>query len=275
MLNLLSYPPVLRGLFVLLTASATFPIAGAWVIRLNLLPYRFMLMHGALLGGALGLALNLPPLLSVIVVNLLLVLLADLLTNQGHMDGGMATMALMIASLGGASALASGAGVSAQETTNLLWGDLFAVSPTEATMALIFCLGLVLYSQKADLQISALIFDQDVAYTSGVNSQRIHRTLLLITALTVAFAMRVAGALLLDALMLVPALAASVSAHSMKSLYRKSSLIGLIIGVSGFILALATNLPVGASTALTGAVVLGISIIMARIPRARSHHEEL
>lgn len=271
MLRMLSYPPILRGLIVLIAASAAFPVAGVWIIRLNLLPYRFMLMHGAMLGGAIGLALGISPLPSVIIVNILLVLLADLLANRGRLDAGLTTVFLMVASLGGAMALLYGAGVPAQDALGLLWGNLFAVSPPETVATVLFCIGLLLFSRIFSLRIQAVIFDRDIAFTAGVNDTAVMRILLIVTGLTVAFAMRIIGALLLDALLLIPAIIASIRAHSLSRLYRRSILVGLMIGIGGFAAALATDLPVGASTALLGAAALGAVLIWNRISPLKEH----
>ncbi|MDF1568876.1 MAG: metal ABC transporter permease [Spirochaetaceae bacterium] len=261
MLNLLTYPPIWRGLVVLLFAAASFPIAGVWVIRLNLLPYRFMLMHGAMLGGAVGLTLGISPLPTVMAVNIILVLLADVLSNRGRLDAGLTTIFLMVASLGGAMALLYGAAVPAQDALGLLWGNLFAVSPTEIAATILFCLGLALFGKLYGLRIQAVIFDRDVAFTSGVDDAAVMRALLIVIGLTVAFAMRIIGALLLDALLLIPAIIASVGAPSLKALYRRAVLIGMAIGVGGFILALLIDLPVGAATALLGAAALAFVLV--------------
>jgi len=254
-------------MIVLIAASAAFPVAGVWIIRLNLLPYRFMLMHGAMLGGAIGLALGISPLPTVIAVNIILVLLADLLANRARLDAGMTTIFLMVASLGGAMALIYGAGVPAQDALGLLWGNLFAVSPRETAATVLFCIGLLLFSRIYSQQILAVIFDRDVAFTAGVNESAVMRMLLIVTALTVAFAMRIIGALLLDALLLIPAITASISSNSLSRLYRRSILTGLVIGVGGFAAALATDMPVGASTALLGAAALAGVLLINRFSK--------
>ena len=261
MLKLLSYPPIWRGLIILVAASLSFPVAGVWILRLNLLPYRFMLMHGAMLGGALALAMGTGQLPTVILVNLLLVLLADAMTNRGRLDGGMSTMFLMVASLGGAMALLYRAAVPAQDALGLLWGNLFAVTPAETVATVLFCIGLLAYAGLRGRRIQAIIYDRDVAFTAGVNDAAETRALLMVTALTVAFAMRMIGALLLDALLLIPAIIASVGAHSLRRLYRNSVIIGLGIALAGFFTALLSDLPVGASTALSGSAVLGITLL--------------
>ncbi len=56
-------------------AGVVFPATGVMVLRMNLVPMRYMLMHGVILGGALALAMDLPLLPVVTVLNLMLVLL--------------------------------------------------------------------------------------------------------------------------------------------------------------------------------------------------------
>ena len=54
----LSYPPILRGFLALILAGCFFPLAGVFILRLNLVTLRFTLMHAALLGAAIGLAFS-------------------------------------------------------------------------------------------------------------------------------------------------------------------------------------------------------------------------
>ncbi len=267
LLNLLTYPPILRGFIVLLASSAAFPVAGVWILRLNLLPYRFMLMHGAMLGGAIALALGIGQLPAVIVINVFLVLLADAMANKGRLEAGMSTMFLMVASLGAAMALLYGASVPAQDAMALLWGNLFAVSKLETAATVLYCIGLLLFARLRNMQIQAVIYDRDIAFTAGVNDTAEMRALLIVTALTVAFAMRVIGALLLDALLLIPVIIASIGTHSLAGLYKNAIIIGLGIGIAGFFGALATDLPVGATTALIGAAVLGLRLLIKGIKK--------
>ena len=53
-----SYPPIMRGFLALVIAGCFFPMAGVFILRLNLVTLRFTLMHAALLGAAIGLALH-------------------------------------------------------------------------------------------------------------------------------------------------------------------------------------------------------------------------
>jgi zinc transport system permease protein len=148
---------------------------------------------------------------------------------------------------------------------SLLWGSLFAVAPAELAATVLFCAGLLLFARLFALRIQAVIFDRDVAFTAGVNDTAVMRSLMVVSGLTVAFAMRIIGALLLDALLLIPAIIASVGVHGLKHLYRRAVAVGMLIGLGGFFAALATDLPVGAAVSLLGAAVLAAVLAGSKI----------
>ncbi|OQX28472.1 MAG: hypothetical protein B0D92_08730 [Spirochaeta sp. LUC14_002_19_P3] len=263
--HLFTYPPIIRGFLVLIVMASVIPITGVWVLRMNLLPYRFMLMHGALLGGVIALALNISPVPMLIVILISLILLADFLTQRSGLDAGIITIFLMTTCLGTAMALIYSTKIPAQNALILLWGNLFAISLREAIAAILFCLGLLLFSRTWHLQIQALIFDRDVAHTCGVDEKNLFRILLMLTGVTIAFTMRIAGALLMDSLLLIPVILASLNSQSLASIYKRSAYYGFCLGVTGFFTSLATDLPVGASTSIIGALMLAVSMILRHI----------
>ncbi|MFW5689519.1 MAG: metal ABC transporter permease, partial [Spirochaetota bacterium] len=75
-------------------------------------------------------------------------------------------------------------------------------------------------------------------------------------ALTVGVAMRLLGALMLDVLLLLPALAAGQVARSMRSLFALARLFGLVAAVSGFFLSLAADVPASTGVAAAGVLIL-------------------
>ena len=75
LLMLLSLKPILYGLIGMLVSGTVFPICGVIIVRNNLMPMRYMLMHGVILGGILSVSLSLPLLPITIFLNILLVLI--------------------------------------------------------------------------------------------------------------------------------------------------------------------------------------------------------
>ena len=80
---LFSLAPVMKGFIAMGISGAAFPLCGVMVLRLNLVPMRYMLMHGVILGGAIAMALNFPLLPVTITVNLILVFMMLMMTNDG------------------------------------------------------------------------------------------------------------------------------------------------------------------------------------------------
>ena len=81
----------------------------------------------------------------------------------------------------------------------------------------------------------------------------------MLTALTVSLSMRFVGALLIDALLLLPVLIAMKRASGLKNLFILSSLSGLVIAGGGYILALILDLtPSAASATLAGVLYIAV-----------------
>src|SRR5574344_879675 len=121
-LSTLTLAPILRGFVAMILSGASFPLCGVMVLRLNLVPMRYMLMHGVILGGALSLAFSLPVLPTSIVLNVLLVLLMLHLKGNSSHGFGLASAAAMVFSMALASLVMHLWDVPAKDTLQLLWG---------------------------------------------------------------------------------------------------------------------------------------------------------
>ncbi|HOL14287.1 MAG TPA: metal ABC transporter permease, partial [Bacillota bacterium] len=74
--------------------------------------------------------------------------------------------------------------------------------------------------------------------------------------MAIGVVMRLVGALLVDAIILLPALGALQIGTSLASVLAVTSLLGLITTVMGLVFALFFNWPLGVTITLTGVVVL-------------------
>lgn len=260
MMELLALPPVQRAVVAVLVAGLSFPIVGVVVVHLNLITMRFALMHGALLGGALGLVLGLPPLLATAAVGLVLVAAIGTVSRRSGINLGAVTGVAMAVTVAAAAALAYRLDLPARDALSILWGNVFALRDIDlvATIALAACIGGALVLGRRQLVV--LLFDRDVAKTTGVAERVWYYGILVAVALTVAVAMRLVGALLLDVLLLLPALAAGRIARSMRGMFVLAGLFGLGSAAAGFALALAIDLPVSTGVAAAGVTVFVASV---------------
>lgn len=248
--------PVLRGFIAMLVAGAAFPLCGVMVLRLDLIPMRYMLMHGVILGGAVSLALSLPLLPVTVAVNLLLVFLLLVLSKDKAGGFGVGSAAAMVVSMAVASLIIHKSGVNANSTLNLLWGSPFALQNSDLISLAVLSAFLVLYIVTNLRTLLAVFYNREVARSLGINVQLHYTVMVTLIALVIALAMKLLGALLIDALLVLPVLVASrflavwKKGTGVTKLFAVSSAAGLVISAAGFIFAVMFDFPPSASIAL-------------------------
>jgi zinc transport system permease protein len=250
---LLDLPSVRLAVLALLLASVSLPIVGVFIVGLDIMPVRFAMMHVALLGIAIGLLTGLDPLLCALVLcGLTGGALTPLARSSTGLSGAMGL--LMTLAIAAALLVLSISGVNANGAFELLWGSILATRPPDViVLAVLAVLVPALYAaRRRDLAL--LLHDRELALCSGVAVERLTFVLLVVIALAIASAIRLTGALLVDALTLLPALAARRVGRSLSAMIRWSVVFGLLFNVGGFFLALLMDFPPGPTLVLVGGV---------------------
>nr|WP_246434128.1 iron chelate uptake ABC transporter family permease subunit [Spirochaeta isovalerica] len=261
---MLSYPPIYRGLMLLVFSGFTFPLAGVFVLRMNLLPIRYLLMHGVLLGGALGLALRWNPSLVSVAVNVFMIIILNQSSRKLKTGYGHLTMFFMVFSVAAASIITSVFHVPAKDTLTLLWGSLYASSPLTVAITGAVSASLVLFSVLNFRKLTVIFHDKQVASSMGIRVSRFELAIMLITSLAVASAMNLMGALLLDVQLILPVVIAGLIASGLKQTMVYSCLFGGAFSLIGFFTALLFDIPVSAGIAIPAAAVFIIIIFFKR-----------
>ena len=269
-LQALSYPPILRGFLALVLAGSFFPLAGVFILRLHLVTLRFTLMHAAILGAAIGLALHLDPLLAGLALDLLtIVAIARLARESGLALGYVATF-FMVLTIGLAFAVIYKAGVPAKDAFGILWGSIYSLSILDLLLIGLYCAAIVLFVTLLFPRVSAILFHREIAYASGVREAALTTVILLFVGVGVALLMQLIGALLLDSILLLPAIVASFTARSTRGFFFQACLIGAFCSISGFFASLALDVPASSAVTVIAAVLLGAGLVYRRISRRRS-----
>ncbi len=272
LLFMLSLPPILRGLAAMTMAGVVFPATGVMVLRMGLVPMRYMLMHGVILGGALALALSLPMFPVVAVLNLALVLLMVYLSERRQVDLGMASAALMVFTMGMASLLMHIWDVPAKDTLELMWGSPFALIRSDLVVLGVLTALVILYVVFNFRAITTVFFDREIARSLGVNVRLHHTVMVVLVALVVAVAMKLLGALLIDALLILPVLIASRRATSMKQVFAGSIMSGAFLSLMGYIGSVWLDLPVSGTISVLAVLLFICVSIFSWIQTRRRNH---
>ncbi|WP_368645861.1 metal ABC transporter permease [Alkalibacterium putridalgicola] len=195
------------------------------------------LSHVSLAGVALGLLLGYDPtwmnILVVVIVAGILEYLRKVYRTYSEisiailMSGGMA-VALVLMGLND-----SGATVSIQQ---FLFGSIVTISVQQVWMLLILTLIIIVLYSVFRKPMYTLTFDEETAYTSGLPIQFMSVMFNILTGVTIALIMPIVGALLVSAILILPAaisIRLSKSFNGVIFIGIGVALIGMIMGLVG------------------------------------------
>jgi zinc transport system permease protein len=244
----------LAGLGVALAAA---PL-GCFVVWRRMAYFGDATAHSAILGVALALAFSLPVYLGVVAVALIAALFVASLNGRGFATdtllGVVAHSALAFGLV--AASFLSGVRV---DLTAYLFGDILAVGWSD--IALIWG-GAVLVLALLWWRWSALItatLSPELAHAAGLDPKREQMILTIALALTVAVAIKVVGARLIGAMLVIPAAAARPFSNTPEAMARFAALIGAAAALSGLAGAYAFDTPTGPSIVCAAAILFALS----------------
>ncbi len=247
-------PPLLAGLAVALVSGPM----GAFVVWRRMAFFGDTLAHGALLGAALGLAMDINLYLAVVAVCLGLAAALTGLQRQRQLasDTLLGIVAHTTLALG-VIAISLQTGIQV-DLFAYLFGDLLAVGWQDVIglwTAAVVILILMLWQWRALLSITV---SEELAQVEGVAVQRTRLLLMLLLALLIAGAIRTVGVLLITSLLVIPAASARRLTHTPAQMAAVASLLGTLSVLAGLTVSWFANTPVGPSivVAASGLFVL-------------------
>lgn len=244
---------------------ATGPL-GSFVVWRRMAYFGDATAHAAILGVALALAADLPVTFGTLLVALAMALTVSVLAARGWaMDTTLGVLAHSALAFGlVAVSFVPGART---DLSAYLFGDILAVS--RADLAFIW-VGAVLVAGLLAWRWQALLtstLNEDLAHASGLNPARERLVLTLALAVVVAVAIKVVGALLIAALLIIPAAAARGLARTPESMAMMATVIGAAASVGGLQLSLWQDTPAGPSIIAAAAILFTLSVLFGRMRR--------
>jgi zinc transport system permease protein len=211
--------------------------------------------HVAFAGVALGILLDLPPVLTALVAAVAGGVAIELLRSRGGAAGDQALAIVFYTGIALGVVIVSLAGALDVDLFQYLFGSILTVTRGDlAVVAVLGGIGLatigLLYRALAGVAI-----DDEGARVAGVPIGALNAAL---AAVTVALAMRVVGILLVAALMVLPVSTATRVAGSMRAAFLLSLAIGLSSVLMGLSISYYADLPPGGTIVLVAAGAFGL-----------------
>jgi zinc transport system permease protein len=232
------------------------PAVGFFLVQRRLSLIGDGIGHVAFAGVALGYLLDLPLLLTALVVSVVGALSIEVLRSRRSTAGDQALALVFYTGIAGGVVLVSAAGALNVNLFQFLFGSILTV--TRGDLAVIASLGAAALAVIALLYraLVAVVVDEEGARVAGLPVGWLNALSGGLAAVTIAVSMRVVGILLIAALMVLPVVAAGRLAWSLRSTVFLSMGIGLLSVLAGITTAYYADLPPGGTTVLVAAAAV-------------------
>lgn len=256
----LLFPPLLVGLVL---AAVAGPL-GSFVVWGRMAYFGDTLAHSALLGIALGFLFQLNPTIAVIAVSSFIAIALTVLQGQrfiasdtllGIMAHGTLSLGLVIVSLMQNVRV---------DLLGLLFGDLLATNYLDLIWVLGLGLVIAITLYFIWMPLINLTISRELAQAEGVPVGLIRLLFMLLLACTVAIGMKVVGALLITAMLIIPPAAARKLANTPESMAMLSAAIGAASVVFGLGLSWFADTPAGPSIVLSAVIAFILVFLFIR-----------
>ena len=229
--------------------------------------------HVAFAGVALGYLLNLPLVLTALVVSVVGGLSIEWIRARRRNAGDQALALIFYTGIAGGVVLVSAAGALNVNLFQFLFGSILTVTRSDLAVIAALGAGALVVITLLYRPLVAVVVDEEGARVAGLPVGALNSLTVVLAAVTIALSMRVVGILLIAALMVLPVIAASRIAWSMRSTILLGMGIGLGSVLAGITIAYYADLPPGGTTVLVAAAtVLLAESWSAGAPLARPAH---
>ncbi|MDP2382792.1 MAG: metal ABC transporter permease [Nitrospirota bacterium] len=269
MIELFTYDFMQRSLLAAAMVGGLCSVVGVFVVLRGLAFVGAGTAHAAFAGVALGYLMGWPPLVLAILFGLATVWITGWVEEKGRMKLDVSigilyttTMALAILFIGLMKTYNA-------EVYGYLFGSVLSVTTEELRVIgglSVLVLGLIVLFSK---ELYFIAFDQEMAEASGVPARRIFFLLLTLVALTVVVSLKTVGAILVFAMILIPASTAYQLTSSLRTLTLYSIVIGVTTAVAGVVISATWDVPSGPAIVLLATTVFFISVLLS--PKRMKH----
>ncbi len=150
------------------------------------------------------------------------------------------------------------------ELIEALFGDISTIGWQESLILILLSICLIIFIVAMRKKIALNMVSQELSQSVGIKNKRLEFAYLMAFALVVALGIRFVGALLMGALVIIPAASAKNISKSLKSFMLLSALFGIFAAVLGAIISLIYGFHTGPAFILISSIIFIISLLFRR-----------
>tara|TARA_Y100001936_G_scaffold252348_1_gene311620 strand:- start:336 stop:1253 length:918 start_codon:yes stop_codon:yes gene_type:complete len=245
-----------RAIIASFLVGATAPAFGVFLVLRRLSLIADTLAHVALAGVAIALITKaFAPLIALAATTTAAVSIEELRIRR-LLPGDAALAVFLYGSLASAVVVISLADGFNSSLFSYLFGSVLSVTSRDLWWMAVLSIVIIMFMLMFSSELAQITFDPDLARINGVKVHLLNLGLAVLTGATITVSMRIVGVLLVGALIVVPVLISLRLTHGMTRTVITSSMVGIIVAVTGMIIAYYADIAPGGSVVLTAILLL-------------------
>lgn len=259
-----------RGIIVAVCAGALCGLVGVFVVLRSMSYIGHGLSHAVFGGAAVSSVLGVSYLAGAGLWGVLAALLIGRVATKPGIGADAAIGVVTTASFALGLAIQSRNGSVSSTLDNVLFGNVLGVFRGDVVAVAVvgFVVTIVVVGLRRELTF--ISFDPDVARSTGVDVAVIDAIFMVVLSATVIVSVRVIGALLISAMLVLPAATARMITDSIGRILVLGPVLGAAFGLVGMYVSWYADVPSGAMITLVGATVFGTVYVTTDVQRRRS-----
>ena len=246
-----------RGIVVATLAGALCGLVGVYVVLRSMSYIGHGLAHAIFGGAAVSTVFGVSYFLGAGVWGVFAALLIGRVANRAGIGADAAIGVVTTASFALGLVIQSRSGSVTGALDTVLFGNVLGVFGRDVVAVVVVGLAVTVFVIGFQRELTFVSFDPDVASTSGIDVRLVDALLMVALSATVLVSVRVIGALLISAMLVLPAGTARMLTDSIGRMLWLSPLLGGAFGVVGMYVSWYADVPSGAMVTLVGSVVFG------------------
>jgi len=253
-----------NALLAVLLVTPLFAILGTMVVNNRMAFFTDVLGHSALTGIAIGVLLGFhDPTLPMICLAVVLAIAINLLKNatRASVDTVLGVIMAFIVALGIVILSRQGGFV---KYTSYLIGDILAVTPQQIAWFFVIAVVVLGYWYMAGNAMILTSVNSSLARSRRINTFLIETSFTILLALVVIVSIRLAGILIINSLLILPAAASRNLTRNSHTYTAWAVIISILSGITGLIVSYYWGTASGATIVLFASGCYGVSALLGR-----------
>jgi ABC-type Mn2+/Zn2+ transport system permease subunit len=253
-----------KALLACLLAGFLMGLIGVFVVRMRLSAIGYSMSHGAFAGAALGVATATNPLVTGLLFASATAFVIGPIADKARLHASTITsivfplnMALAFVFL----TLTPEIGLTSQ-VANVLWGSIISMTNSDLVYLTTLFAATIAIVHFIWKELFAIMFNRKLAEADGINTKPFIYLIIFLAGVVVTFSLKLVGGLLIYALLFNPASTTLQFSENMRKIIIASPLIGMATTVSGLIVSLFFDLPVGSCIVIVSTIVFAIALLL-------------